>query len=254
MRGFTLLELLVVVAVIAILASLLLPSLAATKSSAWSTRCKINLRQLGLGLAMYVGEQRAYPFRFGQFSGTGGGYGLDQWPALLEPYVQAATPESAALRKTGMFECPSEEGRKQRPNGQPVELAKLYGLNAFGYTGGVGVPPKGLAGDGSSASEPTHEADVVAPSDMIALGDATGNGPGDSVMATEGMLRRSKVGSVTVVGDPSPWIRYAERRHQGRLNLTFCDGHIESAKARALFLDQSDNALRRWNRDNLPHR
>ncbi len=46
----------------------------------------------------------------------------------------------------------------------------------------------------------------------------------------------------------------AYARHQGRLNVVFCDGHVESPKLNFLFKDTSDAALSRWNRDHQPHR
>ena len=43
-------------------------------------------------------------------------------------------------------------------------------------------------------------------------------------------------------------------RHQGKANVVFCDGHVESPTLQFLFADTSDDALSRWNRDHLPHR
>jgi len=62
-RGaFTLLELLVVIAIIAILAALLLPVLSAAKKKAAQSTCINNQKQLGLGMQMYVSDNRdIYP-------------------------------------------------------------------------------------------------------------------------------------------------------------------------------------------------
>jgi prepilin-type processing-associated H-X9-DG protein len=54
--------------------------------------------------------------------------------------------------------------------------------------------------------------------------------------------------------DDAEWNRHAASRHQGKANVLFCDGHVESASLKLLFRDTSDTALVKWNRDHQPHR
>lgn len=59
-RGFTLVELLVVIGIIALLIGILLPALNKARSAARETACSNNIRQLGMGIMMYVNDSKGF--------------------------------------------------------------------------------------------------------------------------------------------------------------------------------------------------
>jgi prepilin-type N-terminal cleavage/methylation domain-containing protein len=97
--GFTMIELLVVVAIIAILAAMLLPTLARAKTQGKIVKCLSNLRQIGVSLSLYAADNNN---RFPYISGDQDGEFILQglWP-MLQPYL---TTNPAVLV------CPADVG------------------------------------------------------------------------------------------------------------------------------------------------
>lgn len=101
-RAFTLVELLIVIAVLAILAALLFPVFASARQKARQTTCTSNLRQIGMAIAIYRQDWGHYvPVMVGRR------FWMEVQPGrqgLIDPY----------LRNEGVRQCPSRRVRDAR--------------------------------------------------------------------------------------------------------------------------------------------
>jgi prepilin-type N-terminal cleavage/methylation domain-containing protein len=102
--AFTLVELLVVVAVIAIVAGLLFPALRRGKDQAKRTECMTNLRQINLGLRMYVDDSSDKAPRT---PGTENSPGLN-WSGYKALMRQNVGIDGASSSKARIFACPAD--------------------------------------------------------------------------------------------------------------------------------------------------
>jgi prepilin-type N-terminal cleavage/methylation domain-containing protein len=128
-RGFTLIELLVVIAIIAILASLVLTALSQAKEEGRRTKCKSNLRQLGLTHTMYCSDNDGIPMRtvspgadmllpavINARSGPESYYNAE----VISQYVPGLKLAGADIQISDFWWCPSTKIPTQKQNEDQV--------------------------------------------------------------------------------------------------------------------------------------
>lgn len=243
--AFTLVEMLVVVAILGILAALLLPVLSQSKRRAQNIMCVNNLHQLGVGLQNFLANNHGYPVAEAPRNADENG----MWDEQLQRSGLDISSTNH-FRTGGVWLCPSVQWAKNSDGQYKYSGNQSYCYNAFGVILESGVPGAnegdsggwlGLAGHDSGPQStnwtPIAESEVLVPSDMIAIGDS---------FTGFGVFVRNSAAALEKRGN-------ALSRHSGKGNVVFCDGHVESPTLKYLFEDTSDDALSRWNRDHQSH-
>lgn len=250
-NGLTLIEVLVVIAIIAILAALLLPGLSLAKARAQRVRCVSNARQLGIALQNFVSDNHFYPLYIDTFTNKTGQSVTVGWNDVVATQL-GDNPKSPGYYFRGVWLCPGVPSKDvaDTPGSYGYSVCGLgyqaSSLGLGGTHGFAGTPP----GERFVVKPPVNESAISRPSDMVALGDGF-HGSGTQIVTGDALLWRHDYAAFPGRGVNIAAVR---ARHQGKANVEFCDGHVESPTLKALFEDTSDAALMRWNRDHLPHR
>lgn len=149
-RGMTLVELLVVIAVIGLLAGLLIPAVQAARESARGALCRNNLRQLGLAVHSYVARDGLFPSCYGSDGDSVSPFGrilseldLSAVYHSLNFEHRTTSPYNRTVRATVVdaFVCPSDLAPRV-----PLEAPSNYRWNLGSGTRVLGIEMPGEQG------------------------------------------------------------------------------------------------------------
>ena len=121
-RGFTLIEILLFLAIVAALVAVLFAALSQARERSRRTTCQSNLRQIALAIQQYVQDNDgAYPVGIGSEAGEGGRLIASDWNHKLLPYVKSAL----------LFYCPTSPD--EAPNRIGIPAAQKAFTNSYTY-------------------------------------------------------------------------------------------------------------------------
>jgi type II secretory pathway pseudopilin PulG len=250
-RAFSVVELLVVVAVIALLLAMLLPGLSAARREARRVKCASNLRQLGHAFHMYAFDYGGTAMPLAYFNDWpltywyGRDTGLDnvdETHGFVWPYL------GSELRDWGVYECPEQPaGTFDRFQGACGTTTSTYGYNGY-FLSPAATP--GWAGE--IGQRPWQNIDELAEPQAVFVF-------ADTMIDWFGELKNCalldppfvyRMASRTWYRNESPTTAF---RHGWRANAVHADGHATAVEPNPKLIMSPDYHIGSAGRDNAPH-
>lgn len=219
--GYSLIELLVVIGIIAALIAILLPVVASVRRAARSTACLATLHQWGNAFQMYLADHRGRSFAFA--AAPGGRVNPPLWWEHLEPYhpevdqtlLCPEATEPANYQPVNAFQAWGPHNLWPEPGRTRMSYVGSYGVNGWLYQ------PAGGTGAGRPVTEPIRlpsgrasHIPVIFDSAYLQISprdtDRSDFNPDDPIQHGYGWMRQA-----------------ALRRHRRGVNMVFADGHAD---------------------------
>jgi prepilin-type N-terminal cleavage/methylation domain-containing protein/prepilin-type processing-associated H-X9-DG protein len=232
-KGFTLVELLVVIGIIALLIAILMPALSRAREQANQVKCLSNMRQIGMAFMMYAGDNKQRP------PGPAVADLQDNWiywhtgrqlkDGMIQQYINKDSTNEEIYR------CPSDTVENHKPTQGSHQYNFSYTVNWM-ISQWIFESPAGNIDRAQNLARPPGQqlqnirlTQVVNSSKKILLIDESEQTVDDGCWAPQNFFldgqnllsNRHSVGKEKPTGNP------AEDNKRGRGNAVFCDGHAE---------------------------
>lgn len=249
-RGFSLIELLVVISVISLMISILLPALSHARARARAVLCLSNERQIGLGMHLYAADynDRLPPFsegKPGQFQMSGGGTSSDArrgggklWYEMINE-TAGGTLSGRNPLVTNFVDF--SQGVWQCPEVTPDQMMPGSTITAWGggYAANINLMLYG-SGTGPSTGRMPELSEIRRPAQLLLIGEGgRPRGNGTATYTTWGMLRGAGV-RMDLMKTGSNSEQPATRHLDRTTHVTFVDGHAATTSFEDLQVDAHD--------------
>ena len=233
-HGFTLLELLVVVAIIAILAAILFPVFSRARENARRSSCQSNLKQIGMTLLQYSQDydEIIVGHYFKGFEGDDhpGAY---RWMDAIYPYVKSQA----------VFDCPSDTSIDKYVYRQPAQIHTTGSYGSYGINNAYW----GESGISGAASALDHNkllalSDLQTPSTTVWVTDTS------RILAYQNnnfeiQWENIAAAPTSVGGGEPPSLSDMSARHLNNVSVLYCDGHVKSVNLNSLLKTNQSGVL-----------
>lgn len=217
-RGFSMVELLVGVSIVAVLAALIVPGVQGSIRKAKVTQCLAKMRNLGQGIQLYALDNAEFPRSLHSSAGAG----KQPWAKAILPYMDSpASPSDAEW--TNIFErgyrCPADKKKETS--------IYSYALNVF-----FELTPDGddYTGSPQTWRKPVN---VERGSKTILLAEPKPVYYADHIMCHQWTSANGAANAVDA------------ERHDGKANYLFVDGHVETLPISSTF--DTAKGINLWN-------
>lgn len=197
-RGFTLLELLAVVAIVSAMLAIALPAIGSARQTAHGAICLSNIRALGIAWQTYASDYdgRAMPLAYTSIEDVGSGDSVFWWGSVgnVSGYVDheagfIAPYLDAGIGERSVYECPSQPWGTYRPQGSARTITSTFGYNGYYLT-----PEKTPGWSERIGHRPWRRiSDIVEPSRLLVFADTllAGDPPSNNALLDPPMIFRS---------------------------------------------------------------